>query len=113
MVQSEDESNWFHAQIDALRCATRKQLIKEFATVFQFPNYFGWNLDALDDCMADLAWLPAKNFRVQVINFFQLEQKEPDQAIYLRDMLSDIENYWEVKRLQAHSRDFQFRINYQ
>lgn len=113
MNQSADESRWFQAEINAMHCVTRKQLMKEFASVFFFPDFFGWNLDALDDCMMDLSWLNAKNFRIHVHNFSLLQEKESDQAIYLRDMLTDVESYWEVKRQQVKYQYFQFEIFYQ
>lgn len=113
MTQSADESNWFQAEVNAMHCVTRKQLMKEFASVFFFPDFFGWNLDALDDCMMDLSWLNKTNFRIRVSNFSHLQEKEPDQAIYLRDMLTDIEAYWEVKRQQVKDQYFWFQVNYQ
>jgi hypothetical protein len=37
-----------------------------FALSFQFPSYFGSNWDAFDECMTDLAWLPARGYRVVI-----------------------------------------------
>lgn len=34
-------------------------LYDEVSAALQFPGYFGRNLDALNDCMADLSWLPS------------------------------------------------------
>jgi RNAse (barnase) inhibitor barstar len=36
----------------------KAQLLAGFAWVFDFPSYFGHNLDALADCLSDLWWLP-------------------------------------------------------
>jgi len=38
----------------------KKAFLSKAAEVMQFPSYFGHNWDAFDDCITDLAWLPAK-----------------------------------------------------
>lgn len=112
MNQSIVDAEWFDAEIDALHCITRKQLLKEFAEAFRFPEHFGWNLDALDDCMTDLSWLPAKNFRLTVSNFSRLQKQDAERATFLRDMLGDIEIYWEAKSQQVKNTSFQFKVLY-
>ena len=38
----------------------RLELFRCFATQLQLPGYFGWNWDALDECLRDLSWFAAK-----------------------------------------------------
>lgn len=40
------------AQIESSKC-----LLSFFAETLHFPNYFGHNWDALDECLLDLEWL--------------------------------------------------------
>lgn len=36
-------------------------LLGALSLALQFPNYFGENWDALDECIRDLSWLPSGN----------------------------------------------------
>ncbi|MBI3563198.1 MAG: barstar family protein [Gammaproteobacteria bacterium] len=39
-----------------------KELFSVISTAMKFPDYFGNNWDALDECLADLDWLPAHGY---------------------------------------------------
>lgn len=48
-------------EIDGKKVKEEKSLFFEIAGVMKFPEYFGYNWDALDDCLKDLnTWLPAE-----------------------------------------------------
>jgi hypothetical protein len=40
------------------RLRRKADLLRALAIGLKFPDYFGWNWDALDECMRDLSWLP-------------------------------------------------------
>lgn len=39
--------------------AERRVLLTAIGRALRFPPYYGHNLDALDECLRDLSWLPA------------------------------------------------------
>ncbi|WP_232663008.1 barstar family protein [Pseudonocardia sp. TRM90224] len=39
--------------------ADRRSLFTKVGAALQFPGYYGRNLDALEECVRDLSWLPA------------------------------------------------------
>ena len=41
---------------------TDEELFSVVASAMQFPDYFGHNWDALDECLSDMEWLPAEGY---------------------------------------------------
>ena len=35
---------------------SKKELLSVVSTCMEFPDYFGWNWDALHECLRDLSW---------------------------------------------------------
>ena len=64
--------------ISGKKCKTKAGLLDEFSRVFSFPDYFGHNWDALEECLADLDWVPAKGYLVLVTDADQVLTK-PDE----------------------------------
>lgn len=47
---------------------TDKELFAVIASAMQFPDYFGHNWDALDECLCDMDWLPAEGYLLVLRN---------------------------------------------
>ncbi|WP_292471163.1 barstar family protein [Methanolobus sp.] len=50
------------AEIDGNKCIEIENLYSEFQKTFQFPDYFGCNWAAFDECLNDLDWINAKSY---------------------------------------------------
>jgi hypothetical protein len=76
------------------RCRHTAELFAELAEVLEFPDYFGHNWDALEECLADLEWLPGKGY---VLLFTEAELILPDDedefATFL-EVLNDAGEAW-------------------
>jgi len=55
--------------VNGAKCSTHESLFKEWASVLDFPGYFGHNWDAFHDCMTDMSWLPGSSYTVVVSDF--------------------------------------------
>jgi RNAse (barnase) inhibitor barstar len=70
-------------------------LYDEFAAAFQFPDYFGENWAAFDECLADLEWLPAHGYVLLVSNAVEVLGDESEkQFSTLVRILSEICAEW-------------------
>jgi RNAse (barnase) inhibitor barstar len=54
------------ARFDGAELHDENDVFAGFYQAFQFPEWFGWNSDALSDCLRDLHWLPADRFLVVI-----------------------------------------------
>lgn len=74
--------------VSGAKCKTKAGLLCEFARALSFPDYFGHNWDALEECLIDLEWLPAKGYVVIVT--------EADQVLVKPDEEDDYETFIEI-----------------
>lgn len=56
------------ARLDGTKMFDADHALYEFSDALLFPDYFGWNWDALSDCLRDLGWLPADGYLIVVEN---------------------------------------------
>ncbi len=58
----DDPTAWTDAGAQTVRIPRgvrgKRALLAEYVRQLRLPGYFGWNWDALDECLRDLHWLP-------------------------------------------------------
>jgi len=80
--------------IKGRHCKTPATLFTEFARALKFPDYFGHNWDALEECLADLEWLPAKGYILLITDAAHvLPDDEAEYETFL-DILCDAGEAW-------------------
>lgn len=74
----------------------KHSLLKIISDELGFPDYFGFNWDALDECLRDLHWL-TENYVVFVINEKnRILSKEPiGQKNVFFSCLNDASDFWD------------------
>lgn len=77
------------------RMTTKASLLAEFAAALQFPPTFGANWDALDEALADLAWMGGKGALLLITDADHALAKatDEDRAIF-RSILEDVAEAW-------------------
>ncbi|MFF5198660.1 barstar family protein [Micromonospora parva] len=82
------------ARIDGTRMADADLAFYEFSDALLFPGYFGWNWDALSDCLRDLNWLPADGYLIVVDNVSRMLSSSADDRNTLFRVLSQAVRHW-------------------
>ena len=73
----------------------KDNLLLALYEALNFPDYFGMNWDALDECMGDLSWLPAGHVHL-THHDVPLIDKKRELHIYL-SCLDDAIRKWETE----------------
>jgi hypothetical protein len=77
------------------RAPEARSLFAELAGALEFPDYFGHNWSAVEDCLIDLAWLPAPGYLLVVEDAGRLLDCEPAPVLGLfLDLLSRVGRHW-------------------
>ena len=75
-------------------CKTPATLFAEFARALEFPDYFGHNWDALEECLADLEWLPAKGYILLITDAAQVLAGDETEYETFLEILRDAGEAW-------------------
>jgi RNAse (barnase) inhibitor barstar len=93
-------------RIDSLDCSTwdsEAMMFESIAITLDFPEFFGRNLDALNDCLSDIE-IPEQSGRVLVFyRYDQFAERMPDLSWPLIDIIETNSRYYLLfgRRLMA------------
>ncbi len=87
--------------LDGGEIASKAELLRNLAWVMKFPDYFGNNWDALEECLCDLDWLPAKGYVIRFANADKFIKLFPSDFRALIEIVESVSNYW-----SSHKVDF-------
>lgn len=80
--------------VQGKKCTTPAGVFNEFARALEFPDYFGHNWDALEECLADLEWLPARGYVVLITDAQSVIPDDDEEYETLLEILSDAGEAW-------------------
>lgn len=84
------------AEVDASKVTTLREFYETMAEVFEFPDYFGFNLDSLDEMMNDLSWIENEKILIYFTNSDKFLEKERNESkiLTLLDLLDATCEEW-------------------
>ena len=84
---------YFH--IEGRKIARKEQLMNAVATALDFPEHFGDNWDALEECLTDLEWVDGEGYVIYYDHIDPLLEAHPDQFETLVEILRDAVKSWQ------------------
>jgi Barstar (barnase inhibitor) len=75
----------------------KASFLQAIADAMAFPNYFGENWDALEDCLTDLDWLNGDRFILLYEQPETFAQRDPSEWLVALDILRSTVDYWRTK----------------
>ena len=82
MNYSNDHRKEIELVLDGEKLKNKEQLLKALKEGLCFPDYFGFNWDALQDCITDLSWLQGiVKVDVVIKNSSKLLNDEDDSSL--------------------------------
>jgi RNAse (barnase) inhibitor barstar len=80
----------------------KDDLMDALAFGFSFPDYFGRNWDAVDECLRDLSWLPADGYALVVVAAEELWRRAPRLAARLVESWTFCAEHWGRRETPFH-----------
>lgn len=74
--------------------SNKAQFLDRIAEVMDFPDYFGKNWDALEDCLTDLAWIEASDLVLIFDRTGNFSRTSPGEWKIALEVLHSAEGYW-------------------
>jgi hypothetical protein len=81
-----------HISLEGVR--DKQILLERVAAALGFPDWFGGNWDALEDCLTDLSWRKAEGWVLAIEHAAALSERAPDDWNALREILAASGAYW-------------------
>lgn len=78
--------------IDGSCCRYMEECYTTLRRQLSLPDYFGNNLDALEEVLADLEWIKEEKIKVIFLHVASLLNAQPDKKAALLDIFNGAEN---------------------
>ena len=80
--------------LDGAEIRGKERFLNHAAAVLSFPDYFGNNWDAFEDCLTDMSWHETDGFLIVYDHFEAFAQHSPDQFKMALEILQDSVEFW-------------------
>ena len=80
--------------LDGAKITNKEQFLKEAAVQLQFPDYFGANWDAFEDCLTDMSWHEAGGYVIMFDGAAAFAERSPEQFNMAVQIFRSCAEFW-------------------
>lgn len=88
------KNNFAFFRIDFSHITNKEQLLSEIEKKLMFPDYFGHNWDALNDCLTDFSWLPAPGYAILLDQSAVFAKSSPEEFDTVVEIFEEAADFW-------------------
>jgi RNAse (barnase) inhibitor barstar len=81
-------------QIEGQKIEKKEQFLNHAALAMHFPDHFGNNWDAFEDCLTDLSWVDAEGYVILFDHIDPFAQHSPGQFDTLVEIFQSAVDVW-------------------
>lgn len=86
-------------RVDLAAARSKDDLLAAIGKALRFPDWFGHNLDALTDCLADMGWLPAEGYVVILEHCDGIHARAENDFLAVMQAFQDVAVEWSEQGL--------------
>ncbi len=100
-------ADFFVATIPGSETKTLRQFYERMAAVLEFPDYFGFTMESLDDQLNDLDWIEDEKIALYITetDLFVTQERDPGKLVNLLNMLEATCEDWKWLADEEDSED--------
>jgi aminoglycoside 6'-N-acetyltransferase I len=95
-------TGWQVLRISGVGVTDKQSLLTAVARAGQFPDYFGYNWDALDEMMRDLSWLTGAGYLIWLEDFAPLAAQSPHVWGQFVQILAETTAVWQAQNIPMY-----------
>src|SRR3954470_22049455 len=90
-----DKADWRLYALDGKKITDKKSFLAQIAREMEFPDYFGKNWDALNDCLTDMSWAQGHGYIVLFQAPGRMYKKSPQDLAVALDIFKTAIEFWQ------------------
>jgi RNAse (barnase) inhibitor barstar len=94
LISAAEHNGFFVFRVDLSQTENKDQMLARIGQAMAFPEWFGYNWDALLDCLADLGWRPAEGYVVILEHCDGIHGRAETDFVQALQVFETVANEW-------------------